>query len=144
MDYRALLNGMSANSSTKAEVSVTITEGMNLSQIFALMEERGVASEEDLMEQAANYDYAFDFLQDIPLGDANRLEASSIPTPTSLYPTTPSMPSTRCWPTLSGVWRTTSSRSPTRARPAGDRQRRRYDRARDRRSGPDYHRLGHL
>ena len=85
MDYRALLNGMSANSSTKAEVSVTITEGMNLSQIFALMEERGVASEEDLMEQAANYDYAFDFLQDIPLGDANRLEGFLYPDTYQFY-----------------------------------------------------------
>ena len=32
MDYRALLNGMSANSSTKATVSVTITEGMTVSE----------------------------------------------------------------------------------------------------------------
>lgn len=43
---------MSASSATKAEVTVTITEGMNLSQIFQLMEEKGVCLEEDLMEQA--------------------------------------------------------------------------------------------
>ena len=85
MDYRALLSGMSANSATKAEVSVTITEGMNLSQIFALMEERGVATAEDLNEQAANYDYAFDFLQDIPLGDANRLEGFLYPDTYQFY-----------------------------------------------------------
>ena len=85
MDYRALLSGMSANSSTKAEVSVTITEGMNISQIFALMEERGVSTVEDLNEQAANYDYAFDFLQDIPLGDANRLEGFLYPDTYQFY-----------------------------------------------------------
>lgn len=85
MDYRALLSGMSANSATKAEVSVTITEGMNLSQIFALMEDRGVATVEDLNEQAANYDYAFDFLQDIPLGDANRLEGFLYPDTYQFY-----------------------------------------------------------
>ena len=85
MDYRALLSGMSANSATKAEVTVTITEGMNLSQIFDLMEDRGVASKEDLMEQAANYDYAFDFLQDIPLGDANRLEGFLYPDTYQFY-----------------------------------------------------------
>lgn len=85
MDYRALLSGMSANSSTKAEVAVTITEGMNRSQIFALMEERGVATVEDLNEQAANYNYAFDFLQDIPLGDANRLEGFLYPDTYQFY-----------------------------------------------------------
>ena len=85
MDYRALLSGMSANSATKAEVTITITEGMNLSQIFDLMEDRGVASKEDLMEQAANYDYAFDFLQDIPLGDANRLEGFLYPDTYQFY-----------------------------------------------------------
>ena len=85
MDYSALLNGMSANSATKAEVSVTITEGMTLSQIFKLMEEKGVATEEELMEEAANYDYAFDFLQDIPLGDANRLEGFLYPDTYQFY-----------------------------------------------------------
>ena len=85
MDYSALLNGMSANSATKAEVTVTITEGMNLSQIFELMEERGVATAENLNEQAANYDYAFDFLQDIPLGDANRLEGFLYPDTYQFY-----------------------------------------------------------
>ena len=85
MDYRALLSGMRATSATKAEVTITITEGMNLSQIFDLMEDRGVASKEDLMEQAANYGYAFDFLQDIPLGDANRLEGFLYPDTYQFY-----------------------------------------------------------
>ena len=64
MDYRALLNGMSANSATKATIRVTIPEGYTLDQIFALLEERGVASVED---------------QDLPLGDYHRLEGYLYP-----------------------------------------------------------------
>ena len=85
MDYRALLNGMSANSSTKATVSVTITEGMTVSEIFRLLEERGVATAEDLEEMAAEHDYAFSFLQDIPLGDAERLEGYLFPDTYEFY-----------------------------------------------------------
>ena len=79
MDYRALLNGMSANSATKATIRVTIPEGYTLDQIFALLEERGVASVEELQDMAANHDYAFSFLRDIPLGDYHRLEGYLYP-----------------------------------------------------------------
>ena len=85
MDYRALLNGMSANSSTKATVSVTITEGMTVAEIFQLLEERGVATVEELEQVAAEHDYAFSFLQDIPLGDANRLEGYLFPDTYQFY-----------------------------------------------------------
>ena len=70
MDYRALLTGMSANSSSKATISVTIPEGYTIDQIFTLLEERNVA---------ANHDYAFSFLQDIELGDYHRLEGYLFP-----------------------------------------------------------------
>ena len=79
MDYRALLTGMSANSATKATIRVTIPEGYTVDQIFALLAERGVASEADLQEMAAGHDYAFSFLQDIPLGDYHRLEGYLYP-----------------------------------------------------------------
>lgn len=79
MDYRALLNGMSANSATKATIRVTIPEGYTVDQIFSLLEERGVASVEDLQDMAANHDYAFSFLQDIELGDYHRLEGYLYP-----------------------------------------------------------------
>ena len=85
MDYRALLNGMSANSATKATVSVTIPEGMTTQQIFALLEEKGVASVEDLEQEAAEHDYAFDFLQDIPLGEVSRLEGFLYPDTYEFY-----------------------------------------------------------
>lgn len=79
MDYRALLSGMSINSATKAEVTVTIPEGYSLSQIFQLLEERGVSTVEELNKVAAEHDYNFSFLKEIPLGDANRLEGFLYP-----------------------------------------------------------------
>ncbi|MGI5962081.1 MAG: endolytic transglycosylase MltG [Lawsonibacter sp.] len=79
MDYRALVAGMSMNSATKAEVSVTIPEGYTLAQIFQLLEEKGVSTVEELNKVAAEHDYAFSFLQDIPLGDATRLEGFLYP-----------------------------------------------------------------
>lgn len=79
MDYRALLSGMSANSATRATVTVTIPEGYTVDQIFTLLEEKGVASVEDLQDMAANQDYAFSFLQDLELGDYHRLEGYLYP-----------------------------------------------------------------
>lgn len=79
MDYRALLSGMSANSATRATVTVTIPEGYTVDQIFALLEEKSVASQEDLQDMAATHDYAFSFLQDLPLGDYHRLEGYLYP-----------------------------------------------------------------
>lgn len=79
IDYRALLSGMSANSATRATVTVTIPEGYTVDQIFTLLEEKGVASVEDLQDMAANHDYAFSFLQDLELGDYHRLEGYLYP-----------------------------------------------------------------
>ena len=85
MDYRALLAGMSANSATRSVVDVVIPEGYTLDQIFALLEEKGVATVEDLNETAATHDYAFSFLQDIPLGDPERLEGYLFPATYEFY-----------------------------------------------------------
>ncbi|MEA4933670.1 MAG: endolytic transglycosylase MltG [Lawsonibacter sp.] len=79
MDYHALLSGMSINSSTKAEVSVTIPEGYTMTQIFQLLESNGVSTVEELNTAAAEHDYSFSFLKDIALGDANRLEGFLYP-----------------------------------------------------------------
>lgn len=79
MDYRALLSGMSVNSATKAEISVTIPEGFTVAQIFQLLEDNGVSTVEELTQAAAEHDYAFSFLKDIPLGDAERLEGFLYP-----------------------------------------------------------------
>ena len=86
MDYRALLSGMQANSANRAEVKVVIPEGYNIDQIFDLLVESGVsANVEELREAAASHDYAFSFLEDIPLGDYHRLEGYLMPATYDFY-----------------------------------------------------------
>ncbi len=79
MDYRALISALGSKSASKAEISVTIPEGYSVEQIFALLEEKGVATVADLNDMAANHDYKFEFLEGIPLGDPKRLEGYLFP-----------------------------------------------------------------
>ena len=79
MDYRALVANMGSSSATRQTTDVTIPEGYNLDQIFSLLEEKGVSTVEKLRDMAANWDYAFDWLRDIPLGDYHRLEGYLFP-----------------------------------------------------------------
>lgn len=86
MDYRALISGMSVNSATRGTVTVTIPEGYTVDQIFQLLVEKGVVADvEELQEAAANHDYNFSFLQDIPLGDYKRLEGYLFPATYEFY-----------------------------------------------------------
>ena len=81
MDYRALILGMhnSSGNLTAETVTVTIPEGYTVTQIFQLLEDNNVATVEELTQAAAEHDYAFSFLQGIPLGDAERLEGFLYP-----------------------------------------------------------------
>ena len=79
MDYRAIILNMSARSSARQTTTVVIPEGYTVAQIFQLLEDNHVSTVEKLTDMAANYDYAFSFLQDIPLGEANRLEGYLFP-----------------------------------------------------------------
>ena len=85
MDYRALLAGMQSNSANRSQVKIAIPEGYNIDQIFALLSEKGVATVEELREAAADHDYAFSFLQDIPLGNYRRLEGYLMPDTYTFY-----------------------------------------------------------
>lgn len=85
MDYNALIRNLGKNSATRAEVQVTIPEGYTVMQIFELMEEKGIATVEELQEKAAYYDYNFDFLQEIPLGTYTRLEGYLFPDTYTFY-----------------------------------------------------------
>ncbi|MBR5533998.1 MAG: endolytic transglycosylase MltG [Ruminiclostridium sp.] len=85
MDYRAIINNLSSRSASRASAMVTIPEGYTMDQIFALLEEKGVSSVEKLQDMAANHDYAFSFLQDIPLGDYHRLEGYLFPDTYEFY-----------------------------------------------------------
>lgn len=79
MDYRALVANMGVSSTTRQVTDVTIPEGYTVDQIFALLDDRGVSTVDKLREMAANWDYAFDWLRDIPLGDYHRLEGYLFP-----------------------------------------------------------------
>lgn len=85
MDYRAIVTNMGSRSASRMTAKVTIPEGYTLDQTFRLLEEKGVSSVRKLTEQAASYDYKFDFLQDLPLGDAKRLEGYLFPDTYEFY-----------------------------------------------------------
>ncbi len=86
MDYHALCSALRSSSTAKASVDVTIPEGYTVDQIFALLVEKGVCeSTEELEEIAATHDYAFDFLEDVPLGDYHRLEGYLFPDTYTFY-----------------------------------------------------------
>ena len=85
MDFRSLIAGMGSNSDNRVIVKVTIPEGYTLAQTFRLLEDHAIASANDLADYATNYDYKFSFLQDIPLGDPNRLEGFLFPDTYEFY-----------------------------------------------------------
>ena len=85
MDYRALLSSMNANSDARAKVTVTIPEGFTVAQIFELLEDNNIATVEELNEIASNHDYAFSFLEEIPLGKPTRLEGYLYPDTYEFY-----------------------------------------------------------
>lgn len=85
MDYRALVTNMSRSSSTRQTLDVTIPEGYTLDQIFQLLERQGVSTAAKLEEMAASWDYAFDWLQDLPLGNYHRLEGYLFPDTYTFY-----------------------------------------------------------
>ena len=86
MDYRALLSNLGSSSSSRMVTTVTIPEGMTQAQIFALLEEKGVATVDELNETAANYDFKYSFLKGVvPLGDPKRLEGYLFPDTYEFY-----------------------------------------------------------
>lgn len=85
MDYHALVTGMGSRSASRQAVQVTIPEGYTLAQTFQLLEDKEVTSVEKLNDVAANYDYAFSFLQELPLGSATRLEGYLFPDTYEFY-----------------------------------------------------------
>ena len=76
MDYRALISSMGSSSANRMTTTVTIPEGMTEAQIFALLEEKGVSTVEQLEEAAANYAWC-------PWATPSGWRATCSPTPTS-------------------------------------------------------------
>lgn len=85
MDYRAIVTNMSSRSATRVEISVTIPEGYTVAQVFQKLQDEGVSTVDKLNDMAANHDYAFSFLQGIPLGSVTRLEGYLFPDTYNFY-----------------------------------------------------------
>ena len=86
MDYHALLTGMrSTSASMGAEVvDVTIPEGYTVAQTIHLLAEKGVNTEEKLLEAAKTADFNYDFI-DNESEDISRLEGYLFPDTYQFY-----------------------------------------------------------
>lgn len=84
-DYHALVNNMIANSPNRTTVRVMIPEGMTCAQIFELMEKNNVCKVEDLKKAAAEAEFDYWFLEEIPYGEENRLEGYLFPDTYDFY-----------------------------------------------------------
>ncbi|MCD8366452.1 MAG: endolytic transglycosylase MltG [Clostridiales bacterium] len=85
MDYSALLTSIGPQSPVRSVVTVTIPEGYTMEEIFALLEENGVCSAEDLMEAAETEDFDYDFLDNVSTTGASRLEGYLFPDTYEFY-----------------------------------------------------------
>ena len=84
-DYHALVNAMAGYTEDRATTTVTIPEGYECADLFALLAQHGVCSVENLEKAAASYEFDFDFLKDLPYGDKNRLEGYLFPDTYEFY-----------------------------------------------------------
>ncbi len=84
-DYHALVNGMAAGVEGQATEKVTIPEGYEAKEIFALLEAKGICSVSALEQAAVNYDFDYDFLELVPVGTQNRLEGYLFPDTYEFY-----------------------------------------------------------
>jgi UPF0755 protein len=84
-DYHALCNGLASSSEVRKTVTLTFPEGYSMDQIFSMLEENQVCSVADLEDTAANYEFELSYLQDLPYGEANRLEGFLFPDTYDFY-----------------------------------------------------------
>ena len=84
-DYYALVQSMHFGSDSQEITRVTFPEGYTMEQIFTLLEENNICRKTELYEAAANYDFDYDFLDEVPLGDASRLEGFLFPDTYDFY-----------------------------------------------------------
>jgi UPF0755 protein len=84
MDYRTILSSIKYKTAGKATVTVTIPEGMEQKEIFALLEENGVCEVWELEAYAQYYNFNYSFIKDLPL-TKTRLEGYLFPDTYTFY-----------------------------------------------------------
>lgn len=84
-DYRALVSCMSTSGGYRVVTEVTIPEGYNQFQMFELLEEAGVCTQEQLWEAAENAEFDYDFIAAPHTGDELRLEGYLFPDTYEFY-----------------------------------------------------------
>ena len=83
-DYHALVNGM-ASTGRRATITIMIPEGYECREIFALLEEKGVCTAQELWDAAANEPFDYPFLEGAELGSKYRLEGCLFPDTYEFY-----------------------------------------------------------
>lgn len=84
LDYRALVSNMQEGSSEEV-VKITIPEGKTMSEIFSLLEEKGVCTAARLKDTATNYNFNYKFLSNSSVGESKRLEGYLFPDTYEFY-----------------------------------------------------------
>ena len=85
LDYRALVTNMQYGSDKQDKVTVTFPEGYSTDQIFTLLENNHVCSKAELYDAVRTYEFNYDFLDGLPLGDDERLEGYLFPDTYEFY-----------------------------------------------------------
>ena len=88
LDYNAMVHAMHQSEEgpvERATVMVMIPEGKTLKQTFQILSDHGVCPYETLLECAANHEFKYDFLADIPYGKETRLEGYLFPDTYQFY-----------------------------------------------------------
>lgn len=85
LDYRAIVTSLQFGSGSQEITRVTFPEGFTTEQIFALLEENHICKTKDLYEAAANYEFDYDFLAELELGDPKRLDGYLFPDTYEFY-----------------------------------------------------------
>jgi len=85
-DYNALVNAMSYRGGSSVTVEIMIPEGYSCAQIFALLDEKGVCTESELEEYAANGELeSYWFLDGVERGHKYCLEGFMFPDTYKFY-----------------------------------------------------------
>ena len=85
LDYRALVTEMQTGSDSQEITRITFPEGYTMEQIFTLLEDNGICDKDELYDVAANYDFSYDWLDGLELGDPKRLEGYLFPDTYDFY-----------------------------------------------------------